>query len=87
MTSILNSPRRMGTVAAVDGASLRLTSFSPLLVQNDDQYEFVLFYFFGKFDWSCKCRAFQESRALNLAPDLNLVMQISICVKNLGYQT
>ena len=72
MTSILNSPRRMGTVAAAVGASLRLTSFSPLLVQSDDQYEFFSFYFFWGFGWSCKCRAFQEIRGdLNLSPYLN----------------
>jgi len=62
----------MGTVAAGNGASLHLNSFSPLLVQNDDQHEISLFYFCRSFGWSCKCRAFQEiSRTLNLSQDLN----------------
>ena len=60
MTSILNTLRRMGTVAAVDGALLRLNLFSPLIVQNDDPDDFFSIYFCRSIGWSCKCRAFQE---------------------------
>ena len=66
MTIILNSLRRMGTVAAVDAALLHLNSFSPLLVQNDDQDDLFLFYLFRSIGWSCKCRAFQQRLAVVL---------------------